>query len=91
MIAFELKTKLYHKIFLFNNIFEFINYYINNYYLEPQEFLMIKSLCLEKINSVLFCNVKKKIFLENSSEIENIGTGIVHNSSEINLIFDEEV
>lgn len=90
MIAFELKTKIFHKIFLFNNIFEFINYYIDNYYLEPQELLMIKSLCIDNINSVLFCNVKKKIFLENGFDIEVIGTGIVHNSSEINLIFEEE-
>ena len=86
MIFFELKTSLHHKLFVFNDVTNFANYYLDNYYLDNEEKSILMSLNIEKINSLLFYNVRKEIILEDGVEIECLGTGIIHTSTEIDLI-----
>jgi hypothetical protein len=86
MILFELKTSLLHKLFVFDDVINFVNYYQDNYYLNNEEKSILISLDIEKINSLLFYNVRKEIILEDGVDIECLGTGIIHTSTEIDLI-----
>lgn len=90
MIAFELKTNLFHKLFLFHSLEEFSDFYQSSFFLSSEEKNIFNLLNIEAINALLFCNVNKLILLEDGIDVQTIGTGILHNSNEINLIFEKE-